>query len=124
MRDYQMTLTDEQDFTGFGNARIVPELSEGTGSNARLLSSELATLLTGCYIETSMLPFSFEGYCQFARLAPDSPNLSIDAGLANYYKCETDQYDHKTLKVLPRKMKKQSFQRNRSQLRFFSTFFI
>jgi type III restriction enzyme len=29
MRDYQMTLTDEQDFTGFGNARIVPELNEG-----------------------------------------------------------------------------------------------
>ncbi|GHV82674.1 ATPase [Spirochaetia bacterium] len=58
-----------------------------TGSNAYLLSGELATLLTGRYIEISILPFSFAEYCEFYRNSPnltkiaDSGNLSSD--LAN-----------------------------------------
>jgi predicted AAA+ superfamily ATPase len=36
-----------------------------TGSNATMLSGELATLLSGRYIEISMLPLSFSEYLEF-----------------------------------------------------------
>ena len=37
-----------------------------TGSNGYMLSGELATLLTGRYVELSMLPLSFSEYCSGA----------------------------------------------------------
>ncbi|MGN0453700.1 MAG: ATP-binding protein [Ruminococcus sp.] len=37
-----------------------------TGSNAYMLSGDLATLLTGRYVEISMLPLSFREYMQFS----------------------------------------------------------
>ncbi|HQI03896.1 MAG TPA: ATP-binding protein [bacterium] len=37
-----------------------------TGSNAHLLSGELATLLSGRYVEIEMLPLSFKEYIEFA----------------------------------------------------------
>jgi len=53
-----------------------------TGSNAYLLSGELATLLTGRYIETSILPLQFSEYYDF--MLTKSPNLSKTESLGNY----------------------------------------
>jgi len=36
-----------------------------TGSNARMLSKELGTLLTGCYMSIELYPFSFSEYLRF-----------------------------------------------------------
>ncbi|MBQ7759511.1 MAG: ATP-binding protein [Acidaminococcaceae bacterium] len=44
-----------------------------TGSNAHMLSGELATLLSGRYVEISMLPLSFKEY---ASATKDSNNLA------------------------------------------------
>lgn len=38
-----------------------------TGSNAYMLSGEIATLLSGRYVEIKMLPFSFAEYMEFKR---------------------------------------------------------
>ncbi len=50
-----------------------------TGSNAYMLSSELATLLTGRYIEISMLPLSFKEYYELA-------NVEVNDAFAEYIK--------------------------------------
>ena len=44
-----------------------------TGSNAYFLSGELATLLSGRYVEYQLLPLSFAEYCQSARAQGKTP---------------------------------------------------
>jgi uncharacterized protein len=39
-----------------------------SGSNAKLLSGELATLLSGRYVNFLILPFSFDEYCEYQKL--------------------------------------------------------
>lgn len=42
-----------------------------SGSNSSLLSSELATLLSGRYVEFEVLPFSFTEYCGISQKEPN-----------------------------------------------------
>lgn len=50
-----------------------------TGSNAKLLSGELATHLTGRYNEIHLFPFSFLEYCQYHQVDTQSITTKSDA---------------------------------------------
>jgi predicted AAA+ superfamily ATPase len=55
-----------------------------TGSNAFLLSSELATLLSGRYIEISILPFSFYEYLSARNIESGNKYLNYEALFFDY----------------------------------------
>ena len=66
-----------------------------TGSNAFLLSADLATLFTGRYIELHVFPFSFEEYCRYHGDKGGRDALfdeyAIKGGLAGSYAYRTEQ---------------------------------
>lgn len=69
---------------------IIPSIPRGldnvdvyiTGSNAYMLSGELATLLTGRYVEINLLPLQFSEYYNYS--ISKSPNLRKLDTLANF----------------------------------------
>lgn len=63
-----------------------------TGSNADLLSSELATLLTGRYVEIKMLPLSYKEYINNKSDSTESFNNYLNnGGLPYLLNLETDE---------------------------------
>lgn len=46
-----------------------------TGSNAKMLSGELATMLSGRYVEIPMYPFSFQEYLRAKKISENSDRL-------------------------------------------------
>ena len=55
-----------------------------TGSNAKMLSGEYATLLSGRYVEFTVYPFSFSEYCEARRA--DGDNKSVSEYFMEYVK--------------------------------------
>lgn len=50
-----------------------------TGSNAKMLSSEMATVLTGRYLQIEMLPFSLEETMSWKNISPDREEQAAQA---------------------------------------------
>jgi len=56
-----------------------------TGSNSKLLSSELSTHLTGRYIKTELFPFSFTEYLTFHKINFRNSDSGVKAQLLKYF---------------------------------------
>ena len=55
-----------------------------TGSNAKLLSGELATLLAGRYVEIHVYPLDFKEYLDFARENPEEAKYDKQQNFADF----------------------------------------
>lgn len=58
-----------------------------TGSNARLLSGEMASLLTGRYVQMEMLPFSLSEFFAWHKTKLKSKSTKAKKLLADYLQC-------------------------------------
>ena len=73
----------------FGWERFITRLIQNkkiiiTGSNARLLSKELATYLTGRHIDFTLYPFSFKEFLRFKNFSPNIHLTTDIAKIKNY----------------------------------------
>ncbi len=72
-----------------------------TGSNAFLLSSDLATLFTGRTFEIEMYPFSFKEYCKYFQFQNNDEAFNkyvLEGGMAGSYLYKTEEEKYEYLK--------------------------
>lgn len=91
--DYQFLLLDEVQNLENWHLWVSKLYRQGvnmviTGSNAKMLSSEMATLLTGRYIQIAMLPFSLHEFVEFHQaehsMLPSADIMELTTLAADY----------------------------------------
>ncbi len=74
-----------------------------SGSNASLLSGELATLLTGRYVGFNVFPYSYREYCQVTGIVPGKAtfiNYLSGGGLPELFNLPDDEVRHHYVQAL------------------------
>ena len=69
-----------------------------TGSNSKLLSNELATLLAGRYIKINLYPFSFKEVLQYRK---EIDNIELNKELIKEYLKEIDKIPERVWRNQP-----------------------